>query len=139
MARLGEKLFVIMASVGLLIVLLFVPLSESYLGFLFDIFSEPEWNDISLSYLVKNSIPITLIESKNNVCIMSAQNFDKILSPDYFIRSNDLANILNFNKIEKTITISCDELIGKQSTLNVWYITEDSPKHAGKFQYFITE
>jgi len=139
MAKLIEKIFVIIAGIGLLLVLLFVPISDSYLGLLFNAFSDPDWNKIPSLYLVKNSIPIILIESNDDVCLMNAQNFDTIISHKYFINSDDLVNVLNFDKIEKTITISCDELIDEKSRLNVWYIVEESPQHAGKFQYFITK
>ena len=44
-----------------------------------------------------------------------------------------------FNSDEQTIELSCDILHVDISELNVWYVTEESPKYAGKFEYFISD
>ena len=129
---------VIGAGTLLVYAVFFLPVSKSYFGALLESTSEPNWEEISPRYIVKNSIPITLIEKDGQNCLLDAPNLDKIITHSYFKRGEELASNLRYDAKEKSITIPCEKTFGEKSRLEIWYVTEDSPKHAKKFQYFVT-
>jgi len=45
---------------------------------------------------------------------------------------------LNYDKDNETIILPCDVLKGEKSKLNIWFVTEESPKDSKKYQYFVT-
>jgi len=138
MANSREKAFFIVALIGFLIVLVFL-LGSNYSGFIFKLFSEPNWEQIHPLYVVKNSIPVTIVESSNDNCLLTAKNFDIIIDHKYFKRGEELAQTLNYDRESETIQLSCNSLKDEKSQLNIWYVTEDSPKHSNKFQYFLSD
>ena len=138
MSKKQEKIFVI--AIVVLIIFSFIYLQESNTLFnsILGQFSEVDWEEVKERDIVKNSIPIDLIEKINGKCMMSAQKFDLIIDHEYFIRANELELELEFDRENKTIVISCDMLEGDKSRLNVWYVIEESSTHSKKFQYFVT-
>jgi len=138
MSKKQEKIFVI--AIVVLIIFSFIYLQESNTLFnsILGQFSEVDWEEVKDREIVKNSIPIELIEKINGKCMMSTQKFDLIVDHEYFIRANELELELEFDRENKTIVISCDVLEGDKSRLNVWYVIEESPTHSKKFQYFVT-
>ena len=122
----------------IVIVLYYYPIDQSLFGFLLEKVSDPNWEEISQRNIVKNSIPIILLEEKDGNCKVKAQNFDLIVDHQYFINGNELARELNYERENETLILPCDILDGGKSRLNVWYVLEESPKHAKKFQYFLT-
>ena len=138
MSKKQEKIFVI--AIVVLIIFSFIYLQESNTLFnsILGQFSEVDWEEVKERDIVKNSIPIDLIEKINGKCMMSAQKFDLIVDHEYFIRANELELELEFDRENKTIVISCDMLEGDKSRLNVWYVIEESSTHSKKFQYFVT-
>lgn len=138
MKKKQEKLFVVVA-IGLVIAVLYYnPVENNYLNLLLAGFSEVDWDEVKPRNIVKNSIPITLIEKMNGKCKVTAYKFDYIIDHQYFIRQNELASQLNYDRENLTLVLSCDLLEGEKSRLNVWYVLEESPKHAEKYEYFIT-
>ena len=138
MSKKQEKIFVV--AIVVLIIFSFIYLQESntlFNSFLGQ-FSEVDWEEVKDREIVKNSIPIELIEKINGKCMMSTQKFDLIVDHEYFIRANELELELEFDRENKTIVISCDLIEGDKSRLNVWYVIEESPTHSKKFQYFVT-
>jgi hypothetical protein len=119
-------------------VLYYYPIDQSLFGFLFEKVSEPNWEEISQRDIVKNSIPIILLEEKEENCKMKAQNFDLIVDHEYFIFANELELELEFDRENDTLIISCNMIKGDKSRLNVWYVIEESSTHSKKFQYFVT-
>jgi len=120
------------------IALFYFQSSNSLLGSWLEQFTEPNWQEVSERNIVKNSIPVVLLEEQDGKCKMTAQKFEIIIEHPYFIRGNDLAQELNYDKEGKTLMLPCDLLEGEKSRLNVWYALEESPKHSKKYQYFIT-
>jgi len=108
------------------------------LGSLIEPYSDPNWDEVPEKHIVKNSIPIVLLEGTGGICKMSAQRFDVIIEHSYFIRGNELAEKLKYDKENQTIILSCDLVELGTSRLNVWYAVEESAKHSKKYQYFIT-
>ena len=113
--------------------------SDSIIGTIYEYSSIPNWDEIHERDIVKNSIPIIYQETlQNGDCKVYAEKFDLLIGHDYFIRGEELVDKLNYDKEEKTLNIPCDKLQEEKSRLNVWYVTEKSPKHAEKYEYFIT-
>jgi hypothetical protein len=113
--------------------------SDSIIGTIYENYSEPMWDEIHERDIVKNSIPIIYQGNlKSGNCSVSAEKFFLIIEHEYFIRGEELADKLNYDKEDGTLIIPCDKLQGEKSRLNVWYVLEDSPKHPEKYEYFIT-
>ena len=64
---------------------------------------------------------------------MSAQKFDVIIEHPYFIRGNELAKELKYDKENQTITLSCDLVELGTSRLNVWYAVSYLSSFASSF------
>ena len=138
MSKKQEKIFVIAIAVLIIFSLIYLQESNTLFNSILSQFSEVNWEEVKDRDIVKNSIPIDLIEKINGKCIMSAQKFDLIVDHEYFIRTNELELELEFDRENKTIVISCNMLEGDKSRLNVWYVIEESSTHSKKFQYFVT-
>lgn len=133
-----EKIFVIVAAAIVIAVLYYNPVENSYLNLLLADFSEVDWDEVKPRNIVTNSIPIALIEKMNGKCKVTANTFDLITDHQYFIRANELARQLNYDRENATLMLPCDLLQGEKSRLHVWYVLEESPKHSKKYQYFVT-
>ena len=138
MSKRDQKIFVIAMGVLVIFAFFYIPQSNSLFGSFLESFSGPNWDEVSERNIVKNSIPIVLLEEQGTKCIVQAEKFDVIVDHSYFIRGNELARELNYDRIEETILLSCDQLKDEKSRLNIWYATEEAEKHSKKFQYFIT-
>lgn len=139
MKKRDQKIFVIVMVALVIVTFFFFQSSDSLLDSLVEPFSEPNWDEVPEKHIVKSSIPIVLLERKDGICKMTAQKFDVIIEHPYFIRGNELAEELNYDKEDETIIVPCDLVDLGKFRLNVWYAVEESPKHAMKYQYFITE
>jgi len=138
MKKKDQKIFLIAMVALVIVTFFFFQRSDSLLGSLVEPYSEPKWDEVPEKHIVKNSIPITILEENNGKCKMTAQKFDVLIEHPYFIRGNELAEKLNYEKVDETLVLSCDLLEGEKSRLNVWYAVEESTKHSKKYQYFIT-
>ena len=134
-----QKIFVIIAA-GLVIGGLFYSLnSDSMFGKFLGQLGPPIWDEVKPRDIVKNSVPITLLEQIDGRCKVYAEKFDLILTHQYFVRASELEKKLQFDRENKTLIIPCEEMVGEKSRLNVWYVIPEAEKHATKFDYFITE
>ncbi len=138
MKKKDQKIFLIAMVALVLITFFFFQSSDSLLGSWLEQYSEPNWDEVPEKHIVKNSIPITILEENNGKCKVTAQKFDIIIEHSYFIRGNELAEKLNYEKGDETLVLPCDLLEDEKSRLNVWYAVEESSKHSKKYQYFIT-
>lgn len=138
MSKKQEKLFVIAIIILIIFSFFYMQESDSLFNLFLDQFSGVNWEEVKDREIVKNSIPIMLMEKIDGECKMSAQKFDLIVDHEYFVRGNELEQELEFDRENKTLVISCDLLEGDKSKLNVWYVKEESPTHSKKFQYFVT-
>jgi len=138
MQKKEQKIFAIAMAALVIIAIIYFQSSNSLLGSWLEQFTEPNWQEVSERNIVKNSIPVVLLEEQDGKCKMTAQKFEIIIEHPYFIRGNDLAQELNYDKEGKTLMLPCDLLEGEKSRLNVWYALEESPKHSKKYQYFVT-
>jgi len=138
MSKREQKIFVIAMGVLVIFAFFYIPQSNSLLGSFLESFSGPNWDEVSERNIVKNSIPIVLLEEQGTKCIVQAEKFDVIVDHPYFIRGHELERELNYDRVAKTLLLTCDLLKGEKSRLNIWYATEESERHSKKFQYFIT-
>jgi len=134
----NDLFFLIGIGVVVILVLIFVPIEKSMFGVFLEQFSKVDWNEVKERNIVKNAIPIILLEEKDGRCIVNAANFDRIISHEYFKRSADLERELSYDSESETLLVSCDLLDGEKSRLHVWYALIESEKHATKYEYFIT-
>ena len=133
-----EKIILVGIAVAVVVFLLSVDVSDSMLGKVFEQFSKPDWSQIKERNIVKNSIPISVIEKTEQQCIASADNLELIINHQYFVRSQEFTNQLQYDEQNKTIVIPCDEFTDEKLELHVWYATEEAEKYPTKYEYFVT-
>ncbi len=138
MKKKKEKIFVIVAAVLVVAVFYYNPVESNYLNPILENFRPVDWDEVKPRNIVKNSIPITLIEETGGKCKVKADTFDLIIDHQYFIRANDLVGQLNYDRDNATLMLSCDQLKGEKSRLHVWYVVEESEKHSKKYDYWIS-
>ena len=134
----SDLMFLIGIGIVVIIVLMFTSVEKSMLGVFLEQFSKVDWDEVKERNIVKNSIPISLIEEKGGKCLVDAKNFDLIIDHSYFIRSGDLSKDLDYDRQHETLLLPCNLLVGEKSRLNVWYALDESENHANKYEYFVT-
>ncbi len=137
-AKKNDLMFLIAIGIVIILVLIYIPIEKSMFFVFLEQFSKVDWNEVKERNIVKNSIPIIFLEEKGSSCIVNADNFDLIISHEYFERSADLERELNYDGENETLLVSCDLLDGEKSRLHVWYALKESEKHPTKYEYFIT-
>jgi len=137
MATRNEKYFVVGMAALVVFAFFYMQDKESLVSEFFDRFASPDWDEVSPRNIVKNSIPITLLESNGSHCKVEAMRFNDIIDHPYFVKGEQLADELNHNREQNTLTIPCEKLDAEKSELVIWYATEEAGKHATKYQYWI--
>ena len=137
MASRNDKYFVVGMAVLVVVAFVYMQDKESLLSEFFVGFAPPEWDEVISRDIVKNSIPLTLLESNNGQCIVKAELFHSIIDHAYFLKGGQLAEELNFDRELNTLTIPCEKLVTDKSELTIWYAIEEADKHATKYQYWI--
>ena len=137
MASRNDKYFVVGMVVLVVVAFVYMQDKDSLLTEFFNTFAPPNWDEVISRNIVKNSIPLTLLESNNGQCIVKAELFHSIIDHAYFLKGEQLAEELNFDRNLNTLTIPCEKLVTDKSELTIWYATEEAGKHATKYQYWI--
>ena len=114
-------------------------LEKSLFGVVINQFTEPAWDEIHPRYVVKQAIPVTILGDNVGRCLLYAQFFDRIIDQESFIRGDELAKKLNYDRENETITVDCSELKYTKSKIVIWYVEEDSPIDSKKYQYWFEE
>lgn len=136
------KILFIIPIIILAIVILFLvtkPLEETFLGSQMEKFTKVNWNEVIERNIVKNTALITLVEKQDKFCKVYSPKFFQIINNELFIKSQMLIEELQFDNSTSTLMLPCDELKGEKSHIHVWYVVEESPRHATKYEYFVTE
>jgi len=130
----------IVLIIGIVIIATFfyLDVENSILGKVTHMFSPVDFDEVHDRNIVKNAIPITLINQNNGECIVEGKKFFQITNHTYFERSQELIDQLQYNSDDHTLVFPCDEIPSEKSRLEVWYVTTDSENHGGKFDYWIT-
>ena len=76
--------------------------SETLFGKLLDQVKPVDWDKIFPRNIIKNSIPIEILENQNGICNVKAESFQLILKAPEFIKSQDLARELDYNNYTNT-------------------------------------
>ena len=139
MTKHNDKFFVIGAAALVVFAFFYMQDKNSLLSEFFEFYVPPDWDEISPRNIVKNSIPITLIGKDGSNCAVEAMRFNDIIDHRYFVKGEQLADELNYKRELNRLTVPCEELHGEKSELVIWYATEESSKHATKYQYWIKE
>jgi len=137
MATRNEKYFVVGMAALVVFAFFYMQDKESLVSEFFDRFTSPNWDELSPRNIVKVSIPITLLESNGSDCKVEAMRFNDIIDHPYFVKGEQLADELNHNREQNTLTIPCEKLDAEKSELVIWYATKEAGKHAAKYQYWI--
>ena len=138
MAKKKEISILVIGAVLLVAAYFYLDTSDSLFGVVFNQFEPINWDEIFERNIVKNSIPIELLDTNGNSCTVTGENFEMITAHEYFVRDNEVTERLQYDSQEKTLIVPCDELQGEKSRLNVWYVVEESINHSLKWEYFIT-
>ena len=133
-----EKIFALVTGAVVIVVFVFAPWQNSYFGLFVDTFREPSWNDLNPHDVVKNSVPLILIEKTDGSCKMSAENLDSVIEHQYFVRGQEFSQAVKFDANNETVVLPCEMVDGEKSRLHVWYIKEEAPRFGGKYKYFVT-
>ena len=137
MTKRNDKFFVIGMAVLVVIAFFYMQDKESLLSEFFSGFTPPDWDEVSPRDIVKNSIPIILIRTDGSDCKVEAMRFNDIIDHAYFLKGEQLAEELNYDRNLNTLTIPCEKLDAEKSEFTIWYATEEAGKHATKYQYWI--
>ena len=139
MATKNQKLFVL-AAACLAVVGFFYSINSNtvFHGFV-DQFSPVNWDEVKERDIVKNTMPIKLLEKTGDSCKVYAEKFDYVIDYPPFVKSKELADKLNYDKNTKTFIVPCEQLKGDESKLHVWFVIPEAERHATKYEYFITE
>ena len=129
----------IILSVIIIFFIFTTPLEETFLGEQLENFGSVNWNDVDERNIVKNTVPIELKENQGKFCKVYAEKFSLITEHEYFVNAEKLIQELYFDNSTNTLLLPCDKLKGESSALHVWYVLEGSPKHAAKYEYFVTD
>jgi len=132
-----EKIILLGIIIAILVVVFGTDISNSMLGKSFEQFSKPDWSQVQEPNIVKNSILITLLDESLEGCTVSAEKFELIIDHQYFVRSDELAKELHYDKENNTLLVPCDMIPDEPSKLHVWYATQEALNHATKYEYFI--
>ena len=138
MAKKKEISILVIGAVLLVGAYFYLDTSDSLFGVVTSSFEPVDWDEVLPRNIVKNSIPIELLDTNGNSCTVTGKNFEMITAHNYFIRNQGVTEKLQYDVQEETLVVPCNELQGEKSRLNVWYVVEESPKHPMKWEYFIT-
>jgi len=138
MVKKKETTLLVIGAVLLVAAYFYLDTSNSLLGVITDPLKPVVWDEIAARNIVKNSIPIELLDENGSSCTVTGETFEMIIVHNYFIKSHEASERLQYDAQEGTLVVPCDELQGEKSRLNLWYVLEESEQHAMKWEYFIT-
>lgn len=125
--------------IGIAIVFLTTDTSDSIFMQSMEPFTKVVWDEVRQRDIIKNSIPIELLDETDQGCVVTATNFNRIVDHSEFAKAEQLVNELKHDRENNTLTIPCELIKDEKSRLNIWVVIKESPKHAEKYEYFITE
>jgi len=138
MVKKKETVYLVIGAVLLVAAYFYLDTSDTLFGVVSDPFLPLNWDEIHPRDIVKNSIPIELLETNGNSCTVTGKNFVMITAGPHFDRNHEVTEKLQYDAQEMTLIVPCEELQGEKSRLNVWHVVEEAPTHSLKWEYFIT-
>lgn len=136
----NQIIIIPLALLAIVIFFIFTnPIEDTFLGSQLDKLTGIDWSEVNERDIVKNSVPVELKENQGKFCKVYAEKFSLITEHVYFVNAEKLIQELYFDNSTNTLLLPCDKLKGESSALHVWYVLEGSPKHAAKYEYFVTD
>ena len=139
MNKKSEIGILVIGVIAVVLAFVYLDISNSIFGKIFDSFTPVNFDEVQNREIVRNAIPIILLEEDGDSCLVFVEKFHLLIDQDLPFRNEQLAKELNYDRENKTLVVPCDELYGEKSKLHVWYVIEEAPRHATKYEYFITE
>ncbi len=138
MSNKQDIVILILIGTAIVGVFLYLDIDNSLFGILIDQFTLVDFDEVYPRNIVKNAIPIILLEENGDSCKVYGEKFFLITNHSYFVRSQELIDKLQYDHDERTLIIPCDQIPDEKSRLEVWYVTAESEKHSTKYNYWIT-
>ena len=138
MNKKNDFIILILVAAAIVGAYFYLDVENSLFGDVIDKVTPINFDEVHARNIVKNSLPIFLLEENDNSCKVKAELFSSITEHSYFIRSQELVDKLQYNDDEKTLIFPCDKIPDEKSRLEIWYVTTESDKHAEKYDYWIT-
>jgi hypothetical protein len=129
----------IIAALGIAIVVAFfyLDVENSLFGKLIDPIQPLDFDEVHPRSIVKNAVPIFLLEQNGDTCKVHSEKFTLITNHTYFVRSQELIDNLQYDHNDKTLILPCDEIPEEKSRLEVWYVIPESDTHATKYDFWV--
>ena len=135
----NQKIFVGIASILAVIGVIYTVNNDTLFSQLvIDPLGPVKWDEVHPREIIKVVLLMNIIEESGNDCKVKVDRLDTIIDHEPFIRSQEFAQKVNFDRDTNTIIVPCDDLAGEKSRLHIWYVDEASSMHATKYQYVIT-
>ena len=138
MSNRKDILVVLVVGIAIIAGFFYLDVENSILGKITHEFSPVDFEEVHDRNIVKNAIPITMINQNNGDCVVEGKKFFQITNHTYFVKSQELIDKLNYDPDNNTLIFPCDQIPSDKSRLEVWYVVPESEKHGGKFDYWIT-
>ena len=130
--------FVLLVIVGLTLV--FIPWSDySILGKMIEPIMPADWENISKKNIVENTVLLSLVEERSEDCLVYSNRLSSMFDHEYFIHSSEMQKQLQYNEVDQTLIVPCENMQDEQLRLHLRYITQDAPKDGTKYEYYFTE
>jgi hypothetical protein len=135
------KDFLIIIGLGLAIVgaYFFLDVENSLFGKATEQFKPLNFDEVHPRNIVKNAVPIVLLEENGNSCKLHSEKFTLITNHTYFVRSQELIDKLQYDHDERTLILPCNEIPEEKSRLEVWYVIPESDTHPTKYDYWVKD
>ena len=108
MVKKKESAVLIIGAVLLVSAYFSLDTSESLFGVAINQLEPLNWDEIFPRNIVKNSIPIELLDTNGNSCLVTGENFEMITSFVYFVKSHEVTEKLQYDAQEKTLILPFD-------------------------------
>ncbi|MGY5146839.1 MAG: hypothetical protein ACW9W4_02425 [Candidatus Nitrosopumilus sp. bin_7KS] len=138
MSQRKDIIILVIVAISVIMAFFYLDVGNSLFGTIINPLTPVNFDDVFPRNIVKNGIPITLLEQNGDSCKMYGEKFFQIINHTYFTRSQELVHKLQYNHDEHTLIIPCDQITDEKSRLEVWYVVPESDKHATKYAYWIT-
>ena len=129
----------VIAALGIAIIAAFfyLDIDNSLFGKVTEPLKPLNFDEVHPRSIVKNAVPIFLLEQDGNSCTVYSEKFTLITNHTYFVRSQELIDKLQYDHDDKTLTLPCNDIPEEKSRLEVWYVIPESDTHATKYDYWV--
>jgi len=98
-----------------------------------------DWENISKKDIIKNTVLLSLVEEKNDKCLVYSDKLTGMFDHAYFVRSSEMQEQLQYNEDNQTLLVPCENMLDDKIRLHLRYIQQDAPKDGTKFEYSFSE